>query len=201
MMEDLNFDKLNGLIPAIIQDAEYGIVLMVGFMNREALRRTLEEKRVWFWSRSKSRLWQKGETSGNFLDVVSIEADCDGDTVLIQAHPRGPVCHTGARSCFASASQQESKSSLSRLAQIIQDRKEKMPENSYTAKLFGKGIQKIGQKVGEEAVELAIAAQYQDTRRCVEETADLLYHVLVLLAAKGIPLDQVEAELSKRMTR
>jgi len=198
MIEELNFDKLNGLIPAVIQDAKDAAVLMVGFMNREALQRTLNERRVTFWSRSKARLWQKGETSGHFLEVVSVIADCDRDSILITARPQGPTCHQGTRTCFGEiAGRQES--ILMRLDEIIRERKEKMPEGSYTTKLLRKGAQKIGQKIGEEAVELAIAAQYPEQQRCVEEAADVLYHLLVLLAARDISFSQIEEELRKRM--
>ena len=201
MIEGVDFEKLNGLVPAVIQDADDGAILMVGFMNSAALERTCDEGRVTFWSRTKKRLWQKGETSGNFLEVVSIDIDCDGDTLLIKAQPRGPVCHTGTRSCFPDRAEDRTGKILSRLTRIISDRKTSKPEGSYTSKLFDEGVQKIGQKVGEEAIELAIAAQYSDKQRCVEEAGDLIYHMLVLLAAKEISLDEVEAELEKRMSK
>ena len=200
MIERVDFDKMNGLVPAVVQDAEDGAVLMVGFMNSEALERTRDEGRVTFWSRTKGRLWQKGETSGNYLEVVSVDVDCDGDTLLIRAHPRGPVCHTGTKSCFPNQSEAHAGKILYRLTRIISERKVTMPEGSYTSKLFGEGEKKIGQKVGEEAVELAIAAQYPDKQRCVEEAGDLIYHLLVLLAAKEISLAEVEAELERRMS-
>lgn len=195
-MDQLDFEKMDGLIPVVVQHHATSAVLMVGFMNQEALKRTLEEKRVTFWSRSRKKIWQKGETSGHFLNVVSIEADCDGDTLLIQALPEGPVCHTGADSCFSHV---PPISVLKNLETIINDRKKKMPEGSYTAKLLQKGILKIGQKVGEEAVELALAAQYPDQNRCVEEASDLLYHVFILLSARDISFSQVEEELRLRM--
>ncbi len=198
MNEQINFQKMNGLVPAIIQDADDGTVLMLGFMNEEALRRTIDEKQVTFWSRTKSRLWKKGEASGNFLNVVSWNVDCDGDALLFRVRPQGPVCHTGDRSCFRQNETQNKDSILQRLFSIIQDRKQKLPEGSYTAKLFKQGVDRIGQKVGEEGVELAIAAQYDNQQRCVEESADLLYHILVLLAEKNIALSQVEGELEKR---
>ena len=194
----INFEKMNGLIPAIVQDAATGAVLMTGFMNREAYEKTAAEKRVTFWSRTKKRLWTKGETSGNFLNVVSMEADCDGDAVLIEAVPSGPVCHTGAPSCFP-AEKRFASNVLGSLAAVIASRKASMPEGSYTAKLFSEGRSRIAQKVGEEAVELAIAAQHDDPRRTAEEAADLLYHMLVLLADRGIPLSDVLSELSSRM--
>jgi phosphoribosyl-ATP pyrophosphohydrolase/phosphoribosyl-AMP cyclohydrolase len=197
MIDHINFEKMNGLVPAVIQDAGDGTVLMVGFMNQEALQRTREEHQVVFWSRTKKRLWKKGETSGNVLDVLSIDVDCDGDALLIAARPAGPVCHTGEKSCFPRSNEHENV--LHKLFEIIQDRKQNLPEISYTAKLFRKGIAAIGQKVGEEAVELAIAAQYDDARRCEEEAADLIYHLLVLLAHKNIALEQIYAELERRM--
>ncbi|MEK6409057.1 MAG: bifunctional phosphoribosyl-AMP cyclohydrolase/phosphoribosyl-ATP diphosphatase HisIE [Acidobacteriota bacterium] len=202
MKKEVDFEKMNGLVgvvPAIIQDDFDGAVLMLGFMNAEALERTLEQGLVTFWSRTKQRLWQKGETSGNHLEVVSVDLDCDSDTLLIRARPRGPVCHTGSRSCFPARRDEEAGRILNQLERIIADRKEKAPAGSYTAELFNAGPQKIGQKLGEEAVELAIAAQYPDVQRCVEEAADLVYHLMVLLAAKGITLQQVEAELANRM--
>jgi len=194
----LNFDKLNGLVPAVVQDADSGDVLMVGFMNQDALDRTLQEKRVTFWSRSKQRLWMKGETSGNVLHLVSLHHDCDNDALLILARPDGPVCHTGETNCFSSH-HRFNKSILEKLDAIVVGRKAHSPENSYTAKLLSEGIPKIAQKVGEEAVELSIAAQYPDKQRCIEEAADLFYHTLVLLAGKEIPLSDVYAELEKRM--
>jgi phosphoribosyl-ATP pyrophosphohydrolase/phosphoribosyl-AMP cyclohydrolase len=200
MKINVDFEKMNGLVPVIVQDADDGTVLMLGYMNGEALERTLDENLVTFWSRSKQRLWQKGETSGNHLEVLSVDVDCDSDTLLVQARPRGPVCHTGSRSCFPEQPDKHLGGVLSRLAETINSRKDTAPEGSYTARLFKSGVQKIGQKVGEEAVELAIAAQYRDLQRCIEESADLVYHLMVLLAAKGITFQQVEAELAKRMT-
>jgi phosphoribosyl-ATP pyrophosphohydrolase/phosphoribosyl-AMP cyclohydrolase len=199
MKINIDFEKMNGLAPAIVQDAGNGAVLMLGFMNAEALERTLNDGLVTFWSRGKQRLWQKGETSGNYLDVVSIDADCDRDTLLIRARPRGPVCHTGNRTCFPQQPDANPGDVLNRLAETIISRKENAPEGSYTAKLFAAGVSKIGQKLGEEAVELAIAAQYPDLQRCIEESADLVYHLMVLLAAKDITFQGVEAELAKRM--
>lgn len=202
MKKEVDFEKMNGLVgvvPAIIQDAGDGAVLMLGFMNAEALELTLDHGLVTFWSRTKQRLWQKGETSGNHLEVVSVDLDCDSDTLLIRARPRGPVCHTGSRSCFPAQREEKTGRILNQLERIIADRKEKAPAGSYTAKLFGAGLQKIGQKLGEEAVELAIAAQYPEAQRCVEEAADLVYHLMVLLSAKDITLQQVEAELANRM--
>ena len=199
MNEKVDFDKMNGLVPAVIQDADDGSVLMVGFMNPDALKRTLEDGLVTFWSRTKGRLWQKGETSGNYLEVVSVDIDCDSDSLLIKAQARGPVCHTGSRSCFPLQANNGTGKVLARLTRIIDERKVNAPKGSYTSRLLSEGPQRMGQKVGEEAIELAIAAQYLDKQRCVEEAADLVYHLLVLLAAKGISLQDVEAELEKRM--
>jgi phosphoribosyl-ATP pyrophosphohydrolase/phosphoribosyl-AMP cyclohydrolase len=197
MSGELNFKKMNGLIPAVIQNARSGAVLMVGFMNREALDLTERTKEVHFWSRTKNRIWKKGETSGNVLDLVSIHLDCDNDTMLILAHPRGPVCHTGSATCFEGVPA-EGLSELQYLSETIVDRKKTMPAGSYTAKLFSGGVLGIAQKVGEEAVELALASQHDNKTRVIEETADLLYHTLVLLAEKGIPLSDVFRELEKR---
>ncbi len=201
MTKTIDFKKMNGLVPAVVQDSGDGTVLMVGFMNEEALQRTRDEKQVVFWSRTKQRLWKKGETSGNILDVVSIETDCDGDALLVRATPRGPVCHTGERSCFPDVSSPHGLSTIEKLVEIIQKRKKELPEKSYTSELFKRGAPLIGQKVGEEAVELAIAAQYQDKQRCIEEAADLLYHALVLLEAKDIGLAPVLEELRQRMSK
>src|ERR1041385_333216 len=199
MIEKVNFEKMGGLVPAVVQDAGNGMVLMLGFMDREALRRTLEERQVVFWSRTRSTLWKKGETTGHYLNVRSIELDCDRDSLLILADPAGPVCHTGADSCFTPGSKPFGEATLPRLVAIIEERKARPREGSYTSALFAEGIGKIAQKVGEEAVELAIAAQYPDTRRCVEETADLIYHTLVLLMEKEIRLSTVLRELEERM--
>ena len=199
MIDTLNFAKLNGLLPAVVQDSDSGAVLMLGFMNREALEKTIAGKQVVFYSRTKARLWKKGETSGNVLNVVSIAPDCDNDSLLIKAKPAGPVCHTGDTSCFKDAGGSGELSFISELIAIIKERRKEMPEESYTAKLFTRGIAKIGQKVGEEGVELAIAAQYDDKQRCIEEAADLLFHTFVLLEAKGIEFSSVVGELKGRM--
>ncbi len=201
MIEMIDFEKMNGLVPATIQDADDGTVLMTGFMNRDALRQTLEQSQVVFWSRSKQRLWKKGETSGNILDVVSIEADCDCDALLVKVRPRGPVCHTGERSCFKQSAQTDPLSVLRKLIGIVQKRRKEMPEKSYTTELFNRGLPYIAQKVGEEAVELAIAAQHPDRQRCIEEAADLVYHTVVLLEEKGIGIDPVLRELERRMKK
>lgn len=194
----IDFKKGNGLVPAIVQDAITNKVLMLGFMNEEALLKTETEKRVTFFSRSKKRLWTKGEESGNFLEVVSINVDCDNDTLLIKANPHGPVCHTGADTCWNEKNIFSDIQFLSELEATIALRKSANPEESYTAKLFSKGINKIAQKVGEEATELIIEAKDDNKDLFVNEAADLLYHYLVLLQAKGFQLADVIAVLEKR---
>ncbi|PSR52980.1 bifunctional phosphoribosyl-AMP cyclohydrolase/phosphoribosyl-ATP diphosphatase [Adhaeribacter arboris] len=202
----LDFAKAGGLLPAVIQNHATQEVLMVGFMNQEAYEKTRQEKVVTFFSRTKNRLWTKGETSGNFLHVVSIQADCDQDTVLIKVNPVGPVCHTGARTCFEPAPQEgelleEQNASvvfLEYLENLIQNRRNNPLEKSYTNLLFEKGIQKIAQKVGEEAVETVIDAVAGNTDRLKEEVADLLYHLLVLLAASDLKLHDVVQILQER---
>jgi phosphoribosyl-ATP pyrophosphohydrolase/phosphoribosyl-AMP cyclohydrolase len=199
VIDKLNFKKLNGLVPAVIQDARTNQVLMVGFMNREALEKTLSDKKVTFWSRTKQRLWQKGETSGNFLEYVSMEKDCDDDSLLIKAIPHGPVCHTNQFTCFGEDEMVDSGSLLHRLEEIIRDRQQKMPEGSYTSKLFKEGTPRIAQKVGEEGVEVALAAVLGDKKRLTEESADLLFHLLVLFRQQEMTLEDVIKELRKRM--
>jgi phosphoribosyl-ATP pyrophosphohydrolase/phosphoribosyl-AMP cyclohydrolase len=194
---NLDFNKMNGLVPAIIQDNSTGKVLMLGFMNEEAYNKTSTDKLVTFYSRTKNRLWTKGEESGNFLDVVSITADCDNDTLLIKVSPRGPVCHTGADTCF-NESNTDGLQFLKFLQDLIDGRKASMPEGSYTTKLFNKGINKIAQKVGEEAVELVIEAKDQNDDLFLNEAADLMYHLLVLLTAKNYRIEDVIAVLKSR---
>ena len=192
-----DFDKTNGLIPTIVQDSVSGKVLMLGYMNQDALQKTMKEGRVTFWSRSKKRLWTKGETSGNFLEVESISIDCDQDTMLIKARPIGPVCHTGADTCFME--QNTSRTGfIDQLRSIIKDRKQNPSEKSYTTSLFTKGINKVAQKVGEEAVELVIEAKDNNKDLFLGEAADLLFHYLILLEAKGIELDEVVEVLEAR---
>lgn len=193
----LNFEKLNGLVPAIIQDNSTNKVLMLGFMNAEAYDKTCKEKLVTFYSRTKNRLWTKGEESGNFLDVVSVAIDCDNDTVLIKANPRGPVCHTGADTCF-DESNTDPMVFLKFLQDLIDTRKQTMPEGSYTTKLFQRGINKIAQKVGEEAVELVIESKDQNDDLFLNEAADLMYHLLVLLTAKNYRIEDVISVLKSR---
>lgn len=197
MSGKMDYKKMNGLIPAIIQDARSKRVLMLGFMNKEAYKKTKEEGKVTFYSRTKDRLWTKGEESGNFLYVKEILKDCDKDTVLIKAEPAGPVCHLGQDTCFNEVNN-GSISFLSELQDLILDRKEKMPEKSYTTKLFSRGINKIAQKLGEEAVELVIEAKDDNDELFLNEAADLMYHLLVLLAARGYSLDDVAAILEDR---
>ncbi len=195
MNTQLNFQKLNGLIPCIIQDASTHTVLMLGFMNEEAYERTIKEKQVTFYSRSKKRLWTKGETSGNYLEVVEVLTDCDQDTLLIKANPKGPVCHLGHDTCFNEVNNQWN---INFLEGIIKNRQANPTENSYTTKLFQSGINKIAQKVGEEAVELIIEAKDNNKELFLNEAADLMYHYLVLLSAKGYSLKDVQEVLKKR---
>lgn len=192
----MDFNKLNGIVPAIIQDAISQKVLMLGFMTPEALELTKKEGKVTFFSRTKQRLWTKGEESGNFLSVVEILEDCDHDTLLIRATPAGPVCHTGSDTCFDEKNREEN--FLQELQELIHTRKKEMPEASYTTSLFEKGINKIAQKVGEEAVELVIEAKDENDDLFLNEAADLVYHLLVLLSAKGKDLRDVSALLEER---
>ncbi|MGE0638218.1 MAG: bifunctional phosphoribosyl-AMP cyclohydrolase/phosphoribosyl-ATP diphosphatase HisIE [Bacteroidia bacterium] len=194
---NLDFEKSGGLIPVIVQDTKTAKVLMLGYMNSEALEKTKNENRVTFFSRSKNRLWTKGEISGNFLEVVSITEDCDSDTLLIKATPVGPVCHKGSDTCFNETNPSNALF-LEHLENIILDRKNKPSPKSYTSELFAKGINKIAQKVGEEAVELVIEAKDNDKDLFIGEAADLLYHYLVLLAAKDLTLSDVIKKLEER---
>lgn len=192
----LNFDKSNGLLPVIIQDNQTQQVLMLGYMDEAAFEKTKAENRVTFFSRSKNRLWTKGETSGNFLDVVSIKEDCDSDALLIQVNPNGPTCHNGTTSCFAT---EPTVSFLNQLENTIEDRISNPTSESYVASLFKKGINKIAQKVGEEAVELVIEAKDDNQDLFIGEAADLLFHYLLLLQAKNLKLNDIEQELQCRM--
>src|SRR5688572_99743 len=196
-MSDLkiNFSKSDGLVPCVVQDANTNVVLMLGFMNEEAYQKTMREKRVTFFSRSKQRLWTKGETSGNFLALQEILIDCDQDTLLIKANPVGPVCHTGADTCF---NEKNDDWDLLTLQTIIQNRKANPVKGSYTNSLFESGINKIAQKVGEEAVELVIEAKDDNTELFLNEAADLMYHYMVLLQAKGFSIDDVKKVLAGR---
>ena len=192
---NINFNKSDGLIPVVVQDAVNMQVLMLGYMNEEALVKTKKEGKVVFYSRSKQRLWMKGETSGNFLFVNEIKVDCDNDTILIMANPVGPVCHTGTQTCFGEVN---SKGFLYKLEETIHKRIDENDETSYTNKLFKKGINKVAQKVGEEAVELVIEAKDSDDNLFLNEAADLMYHFLILLKAKNLTLSQVEKILTER---
>ncbi|MFT3746474.1 MAG: bifunctional phosphoribosyl-AMP cyclohydrolase/phosphoribosyl-ATP diphosphatase HisIE [Pyrinomonadaceae bacterium] len=196
----LNYEKYtDGLIPAIVQDADTRTVLMLGFVNEEALKKTLETRRVTFYSRSRRQLWTKGETSGNFLDLVSIKPDCDDDTLLIKARPNAGVCHTGSATCFGSDNSDISViDQLIALEKVIDQRRTDKPDGSYVASLFEKGINKIAQKVGEEAVELVIEAKDDDPAKFRSEAADLLFHYLVLLRAKNVSIEDVSNELEAR---
>lgn len=193
----MDYEKMNGLIPVIIQDARSNKVLMLGFMNKEAYKKTKKERKVTFYSRTKERLWTKGEESGNFLYVKEIIKDCDKDTLLIKAEPAGPVCHTGSDTCFKEINN-GGVDFLHFLQQLIQQRKKDMPEKSYTTKLFSRGINKMAQKVGEEAVELVIEAKDNNDNLFLNEAADLMYHLMVLLAAKGYGLEDVSKILESR---
>ncbi len=200
VLNSLAWDKGDGLLPAIVQDASTGDVLMLGFMNREALAQTAREKRVTFFSRSKARLWTKGETSQNYLNVVSITPDCDRDTLLIRAAPQGPTCHTGAATCFGDKAPAEANgfTFLSQLQSVIAQRIVEQPDGSYTARLWSQGRTRMAQKVGEEGVEVALAAVTQPDDRLVGEAADLLYHLTLLLKSRNLSLTDVVHELERR---
>lgn len=194
---ELDFEKMNGLIPAIIQDNYTQKVLMLGFMNKEAYEKTVETGKVTFFSRTKNRLWTKGEQSGNFLHVASIKADCDNDTLLIMVHPDGPVCHTGTDTCWGGKNEQDIMF-LKELQDFIDRRRQEMPEKSYTTSLFNSGVNKMAQKVGEEAVETVIEACNGTDERLIYEGADLLYHLIVLLTYKGYRIEDLARELKER---
>ncbi len=193
----LAWEKGGGLIPAIVQHADDARVLMLGYLSREALDVTLESGRVTFWSRSRRALWTKGETSGNVLKLVSIAADCDRDTLLIRAQPDGPVCHAGTETCFP-ASPDPAVAYLARLDALIRERERERPRHSYTTGLFAEGIGRIAQKVGEEAVETALAAVSRDADATLDEAADLAFHLLVLLRARGLGLGELAGRLAER---
>jgi len=194
----IDFNKSGGLVPAIIQDSRSGVVLMLGYMNREAYEKTKKKKVVTFFSRSRQKLWTKGETSGNYLVVKEILTDCDEDTLLIKANPMGPVCHTGADTCFKEINRQHPYEFLRTLEAYIRKRKKEMPKNSYTTRLFNEGIPKIAQKVGEEAVEIVIEAMKGDQTRLMEEIGDLFYHLIVLATALDVTLEDVILVLKNR---
>jgi len=192
--DEIKFDE-RGLIPAIVQDAKTREVLTLAYMNKESLARTIETSETWFWSRSRNELWHKGETSGNTQHVVSLALDCDRDAIVVLVDPAGPACHTGAVSCFGISSSQ---SLLTRLYELIQSRERERPNGSYTTYLFEEGIDKILKKLGEESAETIIAAKNDDRARLVSEVSDLVYHLLVLLVARGVSLGEIANELEQR---
>lgn len=194
----IDFEKCGGLVPAIIQDAETKTVLMLGYMNEEALQKTLDTQKVTFWSRSRKCLWTKGETSGNFLHLVDIKVDCDNDTLLVKAHPDGPTCHTGTDTCWGEKNENNPLLFLSDLQDFIEKRHAEMPEGSYTTSLFKDGLNRMAQKVGEEALELVIEACNGTDERMIYEGSDMLYHLIVLLTSKGLRIEQMAKELQER---
>ncbi|KUI99048.1 bifunctional phosphoribosyl-AMP cyclohydrolase/phosphoribosyl-ATP diphosphatase HisIE [Vibrio sp. MEBiC08052] len=199
LSERIDWDKVEGLIPAIIQDFQSGQVLMMGYMNASALEKTLLTEQVTFFSRTKQRLWTKGETSGNVLQLQNIALDCDNDTLLVKVDPVGPTCHTGTTSCWDSEQQEESQMVwLHQLEQLLGERKQADPESSYTASLYARGTKRISQKVGEEGVEVALAATSGDKAELVCESADLIYHLLVLLQDQGLSMNDVINKLKER---
>lgn len=199
----IDFDKMDGLVPAIIQDADTRQVLMLGFMNREAYDKTLSTGKVTFWSRTRQTLWTKGETSGNFLNLVSMAVDCDNDTLLVKVHPDGPTCHTGTDTCWGESNTPIAQSDsplqfIAELQDFIEKRKEEMPEGSYTTRLFRDGMAKISQKVGEEALETVIEAISGPDDKLVYEAGDMVYHLLVMLTARGLRIEDIAEELRRR---
>jgi phosphoribosyl-ATP pyrophosphohydrolase/phosphoribosyl-AMP cyclohydrolase len=199
-IDQLDWSKGDGLLPAVVQDADSEAVLMLAFMNREALHETLQRGRVVFYSRSRQKLWEKGETSGNTLQLVSVMADCDRDSLLVRAHAAGPTCHRNTTTCFGDGAppRSEGLGFLAQLQGVIADRIAQNPDGSYTAKLYSQGIKRMAQKVGEEGVEVALAAQSGDNAELIGEAADLLFHLTLLLRARDLSLDAVAAELSAR---
>lgn len=197
MDTNIDFEKMGGLVPAIIQDADTAKVLMLGFMNREAYDKTMETGKVTFYSRTRQRLWTKGEESGNFLHLVSVSVDCDQDTLLIQVHPEGPVCHTGTDTCWGEKNERPVLF-FQELQDFIRTRHKEMPEGSYTTSLFRSGVNKMAQKVGEEAVETVIEACNGTDDRLIYESADLMYHLIVLLTSKGYGIEDIARELKER---
>ncbi len=199
LVDRINWEKVDGLVPAIVQDFQSSQVLMMGYMNPEALEKTLETKQVTFFSRTKQRLWTKGETSGNVLQLKNISLDCDGDTLLVRADPIGPTCHTGTTTCFDADGQEESQLVwLSQLEKLLGERKSADPESSYTASLYARGTKRISQKVGEEGVEVALAATAGDREELICESADLMYHLLVLLQDQNLSMSDVIFKLKER---
>ena len=197
-IDRLDFEKTDGLLPAVVQDGD-GTVLMLGYMNREALRESFARRRVVFFSRSRGRLWEKGETSGNTLDLISVRTDCDRDTLLVTARPRGPVCHLGTATCFGDARPAAGPLAfLGELETVIAQRIAERPEGSYTARLHAQGVRRMAQKVGEEGLEVALAAVAEPDEKLLGESADLLYHLLLLLKSRGLSLESVAEELRSR---
>jgi len=199
-IDSLDFDKSEGLLPAVVQHADTGAVLMVGYMNRAALRETMSRRHVVFFSRSKQRLWEKGETSGHFLELDEIRTDCDQDALLVTARPLGPVCHEGTATCFGDdpVTKGERFAFLSALEGVIEKRIADSPQGSYTARLFAEGPKRIAQKVGEEGLEVALAAVVETDDKVISESADLLFHLLVLLRSRGLSFQSVISELQSR---
>lgn len=202
-MSNINFDEIRfderGLIPVIVQDASTREVLTLAYMNRESLARTLETKQTWFWSRSRNELWHKGETSGNTQEVIQVALDCDRDAIIVLVKPAGPACHTGAVSCFDTGTEPRALGPLlDQLYELIQSRERERPSGSYTTYLFAEGLDKILKKVGEESAETIIAAKNDDDARLTAEASDLLYHLLVLLVARGVSLADIAQELASR---
>ena len=197
-MMNIDFEKMNGLVPAIIQDSITKNVLMLGFMNEKAYQKTLATKRVTFYSRSRKCLWTKGETSGNYLELVSMKPDCDNDTLLVKVIPHGPTCHTGTDTCWGEENKRNPLLFLSELQDFINKRHEEMPEKSYTTSLFKDGTNRMAQKVGEEALEAVIEAVSGNDDRLIYECSDMFYHLVVLLTSKGLRIEQVAAELAER---
>lgn len=195
---EIDFEKSNGLVPAIIQDATTKTVLMLGYMNREAYEQTVRTGRVTFFSRSRQCLWTKGETSGNYLNLVDIAADCDNDTLLVKVHPEGPTCHKGTDTCWGETNRSNPVLFLTELQDFIEKRHEEMPEGSYTTSLFKDGINRMAQKVGEEALETVIEAVNGTNDRVIYEGADMLYHLIVLLTGKGLRIEDLASELQSR---
>ncbi len=195
---DIDFNKMNGLVPAIIQDAETKNVLMLGFMNKEAYEKTLETKKVTFYSRTRNCLWTKGEESGHWLHLVDIKNDCDNDTLLVKVHPEGPTCHKGTDTCWGEKNEYNSLLFLSELQDFIETRYKEMPEGSYTTSLFKDGLNRMAQKVGEEALETVIEAVHGTNERMLYEASDMFYHLIVLLTSKGLRIEDICKELIER---
>lgn len=195
---EIDFEKIGGLVPAIIQDATTKNVLMLGFMNEQAYHKTIETGKVTFWSRTRNCLWTKGETSGNFLNPVSIQNDCDNDTLLVKVNPIGPTCHKGTDTCWGETNEANPLLFLTELQDFIEKRHQEMPEGSYTTKLFKDGVNKMAQKVGEEALETVIEATNGTNEKLIYEASDMMYHLIVLLTSKGLRIEDIAQELHKR---